>query len=368
MLDVDLTVPRRHFDVSVALTVARGERFALFGPSGSGKTTVLDAIAGLVHPVAGHVVLDGVALFSVGGTVRQGVPRRVRPGGRGRGPGSGGRRIHPGRRGPSVVVPPWLRQVVLVRQQPDLFPHLSVEANLVYARDRVGDAHLAHLVEVLGIAPILGARPAAISGGQAQRVALARALATRHLALLLDEPYTALDAALRRELTALVRHEARTAGVPAILVAHELGEAQAFADRMAVMDDGRLLQVGAPDEVVRQPASRRVAELVGYRGFVPLPGGPPAGGGPGTVAGVHPQRVRLGARPGSGPVFDASVVGSHPAGAGWEVDLAVGGAEVSCLVVDTPPPPGTATPVTLLDPPLFTRAGEAIGAPARNGR
>ncbi|MHB1718389.1 MAG: ATP-binding cassette domain-containing protein, partial [Acidimicrobiales bacterium] len=268
---------------------------------------------------------------------------------------------------PPVVVPPWLRRVGLVRQRPDIFPHLSVEANLVYARDRVDDAHLARLVEVLGIAPILGARPAGISGGQAQRVALARALATRHRALLLDEPYTALDATLRRELTALVRSEVRTAGVPAILVAHELGEAQAFADRMGIIDGGALLQVGAPDEVVRLPASRRVAELVGYRGFVPLPGGAWTGGRLGVVAGVHPQRVRLGADPGSGPVLDASAVDRRPVGAGWGVDLAVGGSVVSCLVADDPPSPGTELSVTLLDPPLFTATGEAVGRSVTGG-
>jgi ABC-type Fe3+/spermidine/putrescine transport system ATPase subunit len=360
VLDVDVIVPRRHFDVSVALAVASGERFALFGPSGSGKTTVLDAVAGLVDPVAGHVILDGVDLFSAQGVGCRERARRDH-GYRDRALRDHGRRDRTRRDRPAVVVPPWLRRVGLVRQRPDLFPHLSVAANLVYARDRVDDAHLAHLVEVLGIAPILDARPAGISGGQAQRVALARALATRHRALLLDEPYTALDAALRRELTALVRSEARTAGVPAILVAHELGEAQAFADRMGVIDGGALLQVGKPDEVVRLPASRRVAELVGYRGFVPLAGGARTGGRLGVVAGVHPERVRLGADPAVGPVLDASVVDRRPAGAGWEVDLAVCGTAVSCRVADDPPSRGTALSVTLLDPPLFAATGEAVG-------
>jgi ABC-type sulfate/molybdate transport systems ATPase subunit len=134
--------------------------------------------------------------------------------------------------------------------------------------------------------------PARLSGGQAHRVALGRLLLAHCEALLLDEPYTGLDASLRRVLTKLVVELVGARSVPAMLVAHELAEAQAFADRLAILDRGRLLQVGAPDEVVLRPASRRVAELVGYLGFVP------AAGHEGTVAGVHPERVTAGAHPG----------------------------------------------------------------------
>ena len=121
----------------------------------------------------------------------------------------------------------------------------------------------------LGIDGLLAAMPARLSGGQAHRVALGRLLLAHCDTLLLDEPYTGLDASLRRTLTELVSSLVAERAIPAILVTHELADAQAFADRLAVIDRGELLQVSAPDEAVLRPASRRVAELVGYLGFVP---------------------------------------------------------------------------------------------------
>ena len=114
--------------------------------------------------------------------------------------------------------------------------------------------------------------PARLSGGQAHRAALGRLLLSHCDALLLDEPYTGLDVSLRRALTDLVVLLVAQRRVPAILVAHELAEAQAFADRLAVLDRGQVLQIGAPGEIVLRPAARRVAELVGYTAFVPVPG------------------------------------------------------------------------------------------------
>ena len=111
--------------------------------------------------------------------------------------------------------------------------------------------------------------PARLSGGQAHRVALGRLLLAHCDTLLLDEPYTGLDASLHRSLTNLVSSLVAERSVPAVPVTHELADAQAFADRLAVLDRGELLQVGAPDEVVLRPVSRRVAELIGYLGFVP---------------------------------------------------------------------------------------------------
>ena len=130
--------------------------------------------------------------------------------------------------------------------------------------------------------------PARLSGGQRHRVALGRLLLAHCDALLLDEPFASLDAALRRALTALVKDLSSEREVPSVLVTHQLSDAQAFADRLLVMDQGSVLQAGAPDEVVLRPASRRVAELVGYLGFVPATSD---GGGHGSV-GDRPGAAR----------------------------------------------------------------------------
>ena len=318
MLEADVEVDRREFRVEVALRVEPGERLALFGPSGAGKTTILETVAGLVTPRRGRITLN--------------------------------RRVLTQTEPPRRTVPPWRRRVGLLRQDPSLFPHLSVRHNLEYgAGPRPDPAATARLAGELGIEGLLGERPARLSGGQAHRVALGRLLLARCEALLLDEPYTGLDAGLRRALTGLVRSLAAQREVPAVLVAHELGEAQAFADRLAVLDRGRLLQTAAPGAVVRRPASRRVAELVGYRSFLPVPGG--------GVTAVHPERVVPGAHPERGLVLAGPVVDRHPAGAGWEAGLAVGAVTVWCALPD--PPPGEAT-VTVLDPPCFGTDGTLL--------
>jgi molybdate transport system ATP-binding protein len=338
VLKADVEVERRDFSVRAAIEVAAGDRLALFGPSGAGKTTLLEAIAGLVQPRAGTVELAGRTL------TRTSTPR--------------------------VDVPPWQRGVGLLRQDPGLFPHLSVRDNLGYARaadSRGGE--LTSLADALGIGELLAAMPARLSGGQQHRAALARLLLARCDALLLDEPYSGLDAALRRTLTALVVRLVTERGVPAVLVAHELADAQAFASRMAVIDRGEVLQVGDPDQVVLRPASTRVAELVGYLGFVEIAGlaGQPdvpsqleAPGQPGLVAGVHPDRVVGGAVPSRGLVLTGTVAASRPAGAGWEADIAVPGSVVTCRLGERPGPAGSQVSVTALDPPLFGPDGVAV--------
>jgi molybdate transport system ATP-binding protein len=342
MLEVDIRVARRLFEVAAAFTVAGGQRLALFGPSGSGKTTVLEAIAGLAAVSEGRIILGGRELTSVdaAGRARQ--------------------------------IPVWAREVALLRQDPGLFPHLNVGENLTYGAGRRDGQAVVRLVETLGLQGLLGASPRRISGGQAQRVALGRALLSGHRALLLDEPHRGLDVPLRRELTELVRDQVGGRGVPAVLVTHELDEAQAFADHLGVLDRGRLLQLGSPSDVVRQPASPRVAELVGYRGLVAVT----ARGRP-MLAAVHPERVRLGARPERGPVVEGRVLASRPAGAGWVVDVAVGpempppradrpGAPAFSFRLSDPPlPPGAPVVLTLLDPPLFE--APAAAAPPAGG-
>lgn len=331
MLDADVEVDRRDFTVRAAVRVAPGERLALFGASGAGKSTILEAIAGLVRLRRGRVVLGDRVLTSTAPPVR--------------------------------AVPPWQRRIGLLRQDPGLFPHLSVRDNLAYAPavDRCG-AELAELAGLLGLGGLLSAMPARLSGGQAHRVALGRLLLARCDALLLDEPYTGLDAQLRRTLTGLVAGLVAERGVPALLVAHELADAQAFADRLAVLDHGRLLQIGAPDQVVLRPASRRVAELVGYLGFVPVQDDRVAGSAPAgaVVAGIHPERVAAGARPEMGLVLTGPITACRPAGAGWEADLRVGDATVTCRLPERPGSADGELAVTVLDPPYFGADGAAL--------
>jgi ABC-type sulfate/molybdate transport systems ATPase subunit len=342
VLEADVEVDRREFTVRAAVHVAPGERLALFGPSGAGKTTLLEAIAGLVPPRRGLVALDGKVLT-----------RTERP---------------------AVFVPAWRRQVGLLRQEPGLFPHLSVRDNLAYGRgvDPAG-AELTELAAALGLAELLRAMPARLSGGQQHRVALGRLLLAHCRALLLDEPYSGLDAALRRTLTALVATLVSDRGVPAVLVAHELADAQAFADRMAVLDGGAVLQDGGPDEVVRRPASRRVAELVGYLGFVPVV---EAGLGAYRVAaegdapdqlrtaGIHPDRLIAGAAPARGLVLRGLLTGSRPAGAGWEADIQCPGGIVTARLPERPVTDGGELTVTAIDAPVFGPDGTAWPAAA----
>jgi len=322
VLDADVEVDRREFTVRAALRVAPGERLALFGPSGAGKTTLLEAIAGLVYPRRGRIELAGRLLTST-------VP-------------------------PAVAVPPWQRRVGLLRQDPGLFPHLTVRDNLCYAPSvPKSGPELSSLASALGIERLLAAMPARLSGGQAHRVALGRLLLAHCDTLLLDEPYTGLDASLRRTLTDLVSSLVAERSVPAVLVTHELADAQAFADRLAVLDHGEFLQVGAPDEVVLRPASRRVAELIGYLGFVPNGD---------TVAGIHPERVIAGAFGDKGLVLSGAVAACRPAGAGWEVELRVSKEVMTCRLPDKPATTGGEFVVTVVDPPIFGADGKALPA------
>ncbi len=330
MLHADVEVDRREFTVRAAVQVAPGERLALFGPSGAGKTTLLETIAGLVQPRRGRISLNGRVLTSTDP--------------------------------PVCAVPSWQRRVGLLRQDPGLFPHLSVRDNLCYAPSapRSG-AEMSSLASVLGITDLLPVMPTRLSGGQAHRVALGRLLLAHCDTLLLDEPYTGLDASLRRTLTDLVSSLVVERSVPTVLVTHELADAQAFADRLAVLDCGEVLQVGAPDQVVLRPASRRVAELIGYLGFVPAAA---PGSGEDAVAGVHPERVTVGALDDRGLVVAGVVMAVRPAGAGWEADVRVDGAAITCRLPGKPPSPGSEIVVTILDPPYFGADGASLPAVA----
>jgi thiamine transport system ATP-binding protein len=212
----------------VDLDVADGEFFTLVGPSGCGKTTTLRSIAGFETPDAGE----------------------VRFGGRG-----------------MTGVPPEERDVGVVFQNYALFPHMTVAENVGYGlRFHPVDDPEARVGELLSLVDLEGfgeRDPTELSGGQQQRVSLARALAPEPDVLLLDEPMSALDARLREELRREVRRIQTELGITTVYVTHDQEEALAVSDRVAVMHDGRVEQVGTPREVYREPASRFVASFVG---------------------------------------------------------------------------------------------------------
>ncbi|MEX1077580.1 MAG: ABC transporter ATP-binding protein [Homoserinimonas sp.] len=221
----------------VNLQVSRGEVVAVLGPSGCGKTTLLRAIAG-------HLPLDA-GRVSVGDRVLSTPARHIRPEKRGVG---------------------W------VPQEASLFPHLTVRENIAYGlRAGAGSsARAGEVAHLVGLGELLDRGPHQLSGGQGQRVALARALAPRPDLLLLDEPFAALDrklrAALRVDVVELLRNQHTTA----LLVTHDQEEALSLADRVAVMRDGKVLQVGTPREVYENPVDRWTADFIGET--VELPG------------------------------------------------------------------------------------------------
>ena len=211
------------------LDAEAGRVTALLGPSGCGKTTALRLIAGFEHPDAGEVELAG-KLLNGGGT----------------------------------FVAPEKRRIGLVFQDYALFPHRDVAGNVAYAlpsgapRGRVEE-----LLELVGLHEVGSRQPHELSGGQQQRVALARALAADPDAILLDEPFSNLDASLRDRMRREVRQILLEAGAASIFVTHDQEEALSIADTVAVMRNGRIEQVGAPEEVYGRPVSRWVAEFLG---------------------------------------------------------------------------------------------------------
>ncbi|MFI9601031.1 ABC transporter ATP-binding protein [Streptomyces sp. NPDC052043] len=235
-LDARLVVDRGAFRLDVALTAAPGDVVALLGPNGAGKTTALRALAGLVPLTGGHLRLDGTTLDRT---------------------------------------PPEARPVGVVFQDYLLFPHLTALDNVAFgprcrgATKAEARTQAARWLERMGLADHTGAKPRRLSGGQAQRVALARALATGPRLLLLDEPLAALDARTRLEVRAQLRRHLAEFEAVAVLVTHDPLDAMVLADRLVVVEHGRVVQEGTPAEIARRPRTDYVAQLVGlnlYRG------------------------------------------------------------------------------------------------------
>ncbi|MEV4339277.1 ABC transporter ATP-binding protein [Streptomyces sp. NPDC049590] len=235
-LDARLVVDRPAFRLDITLTAAPGEVVALLGPNGAGKTTALRALAGLTALTDGHLRLDGT---------------------------------------PLEHTPPESRPVGVVFQDYLLFPHLSALDNVAFgprcrgARKAEARAEAAAWLDRMGLAGHAAARPRRLSGGQAQRVALARALATRPRLLLLDEPLAALDARTRLEVRAALRRHLAEFEAVSVLVTHDPLDAMVLADRLVVVEHGRVVQEGTPADIARHPRTDYIARLVGlnlYRG------------------------------------------------------------------------------------------------------
>ncbi|MGW2099839.1 ABC transporter ATP-binding protein [Streptomyces olivaceoviridis] len=235
-LDARLVVDRGAFRLDVTLKAAPGEVLALLGPNGAGKTTALRALAGLTPLTDGHLHLDG---------------------------------------SPLTHTPAESRPVGVVFQDYLLFPHLSALDNVAFGprcqgvRKAEARAQAAAWLERMGLTAHAGAKPRGLSGGQAQRVALARALATRPRLLLLDEPLAALDARTRLEVRAQLRRHLAEFEAVSVLVTHDPLDAMVLADRLVVVEHGRVVQEGTPADIARHPRTDYIARLVGlnlYRG------------------------------------------------------------------------------------------------------
>jgi molybdate transport system ATP-binding protein len=255
-LHARVVVDRGTFHLDVPLDVAEGEVVALLGPNGAGKSTVLRALAGLVALSDGTIDLAGTQLSR-----------------------------------PGFTEPPERRRVAVVFQDYLLFPHLSAVENVAFGPRSTGTpraearALAARWLERMGLADVAGRKPGRLSGGQAQRVALARALVTRPRLLLLDEPLAALDARTRLEVRADLRRHLRDFPGATVVVTHDPLDAMALADRIVVIEQGRVVQAGDPDEIVRRPRTDYVARLAGlnlYRGVAAA--GTVAVDGGGTLA------------------------------------------------------------------------------------
>ncbi len=219
----------------VTLDIRKNEFFTLLGPSGCGKTTLLRMIAGFENPDAGTIALDGVAM---------------------------------GR------TPPNQRPVNTVFQSYALFPHMSVAQNIAFALEMLGRprdairARVAEMIRLLRLEGLGERRPAQLSGGQQQRVALGRALAPEPKVLLLDEPLSALDLKLRKEMQVELKRLQLATGITFVFVTHDQEEALRMSDRIAVMRDGQLMQVGKSVDIYQRPANLFVAGFIGDANFL----------------------------------------------------------------------------------------------------
>jgi spermidine/putrescine transport system ATP-binding protein len=290
---------------SVSLSVKRGEFIALLGPSGCGKTTLLRCTAGFVSPTSGEIRIDGISMTGV---------------------------------------PPNRRPVNTVFQQYALFPHMSVVENVEFGprRKRLPAVErtrmVAQALAMVGLEGLEGRYPRELSGGQQQRVALARAIVNEPAVLLLDEPLGALDLKLRKRMQVELKRLHRQLGTTFLFVTHDQQEALTMADRVAVMREGAIVQLGTTSEVYRDPVSRYVADFIGEanlidaqagaHGFLEIPGAseavyrsPP--GSPTATLMIRPEDIAIGKKPAGADGFELRVRVAEKvfAGPSWRLIL-----------------------------------------------
>jgi multiple sugar transport system ATP-binding protein len=306
----------------IDLTIGDGEFFALLGPSGCGKTTLLRTLAGLEAATEGAVIIGGEDVTS-------------------QAPGE--------------------RDVAMVFQDYALFPHMTVSQNIAYPLRIKGmprterRARAAETASGLSLGELLERRPAQLSGGQQQRAALARAIAVRPRVFLFDEPLSNLDARLRLEARTFLKKLQRSLGVTTVFVTHDQAEALAMADRMAVMDAGRIRQVGTPREVFQRPANTFVANFIGatpmnlldavvnsamldFGSFtLPLPSTMRLSDGDKVVYGVRPEYLALAAAESDGAVR-ATVVTTENLGVSVLVTAEAGEQSLGAVVPEADEP------------------------------
>jgi ABC-type Fe3+/spermidine/putrescine transport system ATPase subunit len=247
--DVSKHYPSHHAVNGVSLSLARGEFFSLLGPSGCGKTTTLRLVAGFEEPTGGDIRLKGASIQHL---------------------------------------KPYQRNVSTVFQNYALFPHLTVRDNVEFGLRRRAGNHIGDRVrDVLDLVQLAGKesrRPAQLSGGERQRVALARSLVLEPYVLLLDEPLSALDPNLRKQVRAELKAIQRRVGITFLFVTHDQEEALSLSDRLGVMNQGRLEQIGTPEEIYLHPSTRFVASFLGAVNWI------------GDV-GVRPEALRIAREP-----------------------------------------------------------------------
>jgi putative spermidine/putrescine transport system ATP-binding protein len=240
----------------VTLRVRAGEFMTLLGSSGSGKSTLLNVVAGFTEPTSGTVHVDGTDI---------------------------------------TKMPPHRRDLGMVFQHYALFPHMTVRENVAFplrrrkVRGEELDKRVREILEVVELGDLEERRPAQLSGGQQQRVALARAIVFRPPVLLMDEPLGALDRRLREQLQLEIKRLHRELGITFVFVTHDQEEALTMSDRIALLRDGQVIQIGSPQDLYERPSSRYVAEFLGESNVLP-------GEGSGTAVVVRPEHLRLAVR------------------------------------------------------------------------
>lgn len=311
---VELRSVSKHYNETVAvanisLGVRRGELLCLLGPSGCGKTTTLRMVAGFVEPTAGSVIINNVDM---------------------------------------THQPPYRRDTGMVFQSYALFPHMTVAENIAFGLENLGwpreqrDKRVEEMLTLIELPHLAARMPRQLSGGQQQRIALARALAMRPAVLLLDEPFSNLDAQLRVRMREELQEVIRSVDVTTLFVTHDQEEALTMSDRIVVMNAGQVEQIGTPGDIYEMPATSFVAKFIGWcsllRGTVAADGTftSHAGlqivgswtAGPGTAV-IRPEQIKLSTDGAAGLFRQARVLSAHYSGGTTRVVLDVNGEQLT---------------------------------------